>query len=90
MKKWIKFYLCLVLLLLLLRLQVFIGEMQRVEEYEDKGSWLFLNLNTPLIFKLDLMRIFSSDLQIIGILFAKYRLQMTELEIMINLKVVAL
>ena len=36
-----------------LRLQVFIGEMQRVEEYEDRGNWLFLNLNPPLISKLD-------------------------------------
>jgi len=42
-----------------LRLQVFIGEMQRVEEYEDRGSWLFLNLNAPLISKLDLMWIFD-------------------------------
>ena len=57
-----------------LRLQVFIGEMQRVEEYENKGSWLFLNLNPPLISKLDLMWIFSSDLQLIGALFAKYSL----------------
>ena len=48
--------------------------MQRVEEYEDKGSWLFLNLNPPLISKLDLMWIFSSDMQLIGVLIAKYNL----------------
>ena len=57
-----------------MRLQVFIGEMQRVEEYEDKGSWLFLNLNPPLISKLDLMWILNSDLQLIGVLIAKYNL----------------
>ena len=74
MEKLTKYYLCMVVLFLPLRLQVFIGEMQRVEEYEDKGSWLFLNLNSSLIFKLDLMWIFSSDLQLIGVLIAKYNL----------------
>ena len=48
MKNWLKIYLCLVVSFLPLRLQVFIGEMQRVEEYEDKGIWLFLNLNPPI------------------------------------------
>ena len=74
MKNWPKIYLCLVVPLLPLRLKVFIGEIQRVEEYEDKRSWLFLNLNPPLISKLDLMWIFSSDLQLIGVLIAKYNL----------------
>ena len=32
-----------------LRLQVFIEEMQSLEEYEDMENWLFLNLNPPLI-----------------------------------------
>ena len=41
MKNWPKIYLRLVVPPLPLRLQVFIGEMQTVEEYEDKGSWLF-------------------------------------------------
>jgi len=55
-------------------LPVFIGEMQRLEEYEDRGSWIFLNLNPPLISKLDLMWIFSSDLQLVGVLIAEYNL----------------
>ena len=38
MKKWTKFYLYIIVLSLRLRLHVFIGEMQRVEKYEDKGS----------------------------------------------------
>ena len=63
MKNWPKIYLCMVVPFAL-RLQVFIGEIQRVEEYEDRESWLFLNLNPPLISKLDLMRIFSYDLQL--------------------------
>ena len=45
-----------------LRLHVFIREMHRVEEYEDRGSWIFLNLNPPLISKFDLMWIFIYDL----------------------------
>jgi len=57
-----------------LRLQVFIEEMQRLEEYEDRKSWLFLNLNPPLIFKLDLMWIFCSDLQFVGVLITEYHL----------------
>ena len=57
-----------------LRLQVFIEEMQRLEEYEDRESWLFLNLNPPLISKLDLRWIFSSDLQFIGVLITEYHL----------------
>ena len=48
--------------------------MKRVEEYEDRESWLFLNLNPPLISKLDLMWIFSSDLQLVGVLIAEYNL----------------
>jgi len=48
--------------------------MQRVEEYEDKKSWLFLNLNLFLISKLNLMWIFNSDLQLIGVLITKYSL----------------
>jgi len=48
--------------------------MQRVEEYEDKESWIFLNLNPSIISKLDLMWIFNSDLQPIGVLIAKYNL----------------
>ena len=48
--------------------------MKRVEENEDKRSWLFLNLNPSLISKLDLMWIFSSDLQLIGVFIAKYNL----------------
>jgi len=55
-------------------LQVFIGEIDRVEEYEDRKSWLFLNLNPPFISKLDLMWIFSSDLQFIGLMIAEYNL----------------
>ena len=91
MKNWPKFYsLLLTFPFLPLRLHVFIGEMQRVEEYEDKESWQFLNLNSPLIFKLDLMWIFSSDLQLIGVLITKYNLSMTKLKIMINLSVVTL
>ena len=74
MKNWPKTYLCFVVSFLPLRLQVFIGELQRVEEYEDKGSWIFLNLNPPLISKLDLMWIFSSDLQLVGVLIAEYNL----------------
>ena len=57
-----------------LRLQVFIGEIQRLEEYEDRESWIFLNLNPPFISKLDLMWIFSSDLQFVGVLIAEYSL----------------
>ena len=57
-----------------IRLQVFIDELQRVEEYEDKGSWLFLNLNPPLISKLYFMWIFGSDLQLVGMLIAEYNL----------------
>ena len=72
MEKWTKSYLCLVVPSLPLRLQVFIGEMQRLEEYEDRGSWIFLNLNPPLISKPDLMWIFSSDLQLVGVLIAEY------------------
>ena len=64
--------------------------MQRVEEYEDKKSWLFLNFNPPLISKFDLMWIFSSDLYRIGVMIANITYQMIELEIMFNLKVVAL
>ena len=41
---------------------------------KDNGNWLFLNLNSSLISKLDLMWIFSSDLQLIGVLIAKYKL----------------
>ena len=37
MKNWPKIYLCLVALFFPLRLHVFIGEMHRVKEYEDKG-----------------------------------------------------
>ena len=74
MKTWTKFYLCMVVPFLPLRLQVFTGEMHRVEECEDKGSWLFLNLNPPLISKPDLMWIFNSDMQLIDVLFAKYSL----------------
>ena len=74
MKNLPKIYLCLVLFPLPLRLQVFIEEMQRLEEYEDRESWLFLNLNPPLISKLNLMWIFSSDLQLIGVLIIKYNL----------------
>ena len=48
--------------------------MQRVEEYEDRENWLFLNLNPPLISKLDWMWIFSSDLQLVGVLIAEYNL----------------
>ena len=48
--------------------------MQRLEEYEDRRSWIFLNLNSPLISKLDLMWIFSSDLQLVGVLIAEYHL----------------
>ena len=73
MEKWTKSYLCMVVSLPL-RLQVFIEEMQRLEEYEDMESWLFLNLNPPLISKLDLMWIFSSDLQFVGVLIAEHHL----------------
>jgi len=45
-----------------------------VEEYEDRKSWLFLNLNPPLISKLDLMWIFSSDQQLVGVLVVEYNL----------------
>ena len=48
--------------------------MQRLEEYEDKGNWLFLNLNPPLISKLHLMWIFSSDLQFVSVLITEYHL----------------
>jgi len=48
--------------------------MQKVEEYEDRESWIFLNFNPPLIFKLDLMWIFSFDLQLFGVLIAEYNL----------------
>ena len=64
--------------------------MQRLEEYEDRERWLFLNLNPPLISKLDLMWIFSSDLQFSGVLLLNITYQMTELEIVINIRVVAL
>ena len=57
-----------------LRLQVFIEKMQMLEEYEDRESWLFLNLNPPLISKLDLMWIFSSDLQFVSVLIVEYHL----------------
>ena len=73
-----------------LRLEVFIEEMQRLEEYEDRESWLFLNLNPPLISKLDLMWIFSSGLQFVGVLIAEYHLKMIEVEIVINIRVVTL
>ena len=69
----LSYILCLVVLLPL-RLQEFIGEMQSVEEYEDRRSWLFLNLNPPLLSKLDLMWIFSFDLQLVGVLIAEYNL----------------
>ena len=49
MKNWSKDLSLLDSSYLPLRLQVIIGEMQRLEEYEDRGSWLFLNLNPPLI-----------------------------------------
>ena len=48
--------------------------MQRLEEYEDRESWIFLNLNSPLISKHNLMWILSSDLQLIGVLIAEYNL----------------
>ena len=64
--------------------------MQRLEEYEDRKSWLFLNLNPPLISKLDLMWIFSSDLQFIGMLIAEYNLSNDRIRISVNLRVVAL
>ena len=64
--------------------------MQRAEEYEDRESSLFLNLNPSLISKLDLIWIFSSDLQFVGVLIAECNLPMTELEIVINIRVVAL
>ena len=37
-------------------------------------SWPFLNLNPSLISKLDLMWIFNSDLQLIGMLIVEYNL----------------
>ena len=47
-------------------------EMDMGDEWEDRESWLFLNLNPPIISKLNLMWIFSFDLQLIGVLIAKY------------------
>ena len=73
-KKWPKNLSLLDRSLLPLRLQVFIREIQRVEEYEDRENWLFLNLNPLLISKLDLMWIFNSNLQLVGMLIAEYDL----------------
>ena len=64
--------------------------MQRLEEYEDKKSWLFLNLNPPLISKLDLMWIFSSDLQFDGVLIAEYHLSNDRIRNSDQYKIVAL
>ena len=58
--------------------------MQRLEEYEDRESWLFLNLDPSIIFKLDLIWIFSFDLQLVGVLIVEYTYQMTEFEIVIS------
>ena len=57
---------------------------------KDRESWLFLNLNPPLILKLDLMWIFNSDLQLIGVLIVEYNYHMIELETVINVRVVTL
>ena len=64
--------------------------MKRVEEYDDKESWLFLNFNPPLISKLDLMWIFSSDLQFVNVLITEYHLSNDRIRIVINLRVVVL
>ena len=43
--------------------------------YEDRESWLFLNLNPPLLSKFDLfIQKFNSNLQAVGVLIAKYHL----------------
>ena len=74
MKNWTKSYLWMVVPLLPLRLQVFIEEMQRLEEYEDRESLAISEFESFLISKLDLMWIFSSDLQFVGMLITEYHL----------------
>ena len=68
MKNWTNSYLCLVVLLFTFEIA---GIYRR---NEDRKNWLFLNLNPPLIPKLDFMWIFSSDLQFVGVLIAEYHL----------------
>ena len=53
---------------------IYSEEMDRGDEWRHWESWLILNLNPPLISKLNLMWIFSSDLQLIDVLIAEYNL----------------
>ena len=54
------------------------------------GKLAISEFESSLISKLDLMWIFSSDLQFVGVLITEYHLSNDRLEIVINIRVVAL
>jgi len=64
--------------------------MQRLEEYEDRKSWLFLNLNPPLSPNLIWCEYSVLICSLLACWLLNITYQMTELEIVTNIRVVAL